>query len=133
MIATRVEVDVDTLPYNDDVITFLTKKSNEGHPIYLVTASHEKIAQKLSESLNFSPEVKAPKVILISRVRLRQNISMMNLEKNTTILVTQKQIFMSGGMQIILTLLGIILPLLKETSLKLFQEKETQLNLSSSH
>ena len=53
MIAARVEVDVDTLPYNDDVITFLNKKSNEGHPIYLVTASHEKIAQKIIRKFEF--------------------------------------------------------------------------------
>ena len=48
-----VSLDVDSLPYNQDVINFLKEKSQVGHPIYLVSATHENIIQMITRKFEF--------------------------------------------------------------------------------
>ncbi len=48
-----VQLDVDQLPYNNELIIFLKEKSKLGHPIYLVSASNADIVQKVIRKFEF--------------------------------------------------------------------------------
>lgn len=50
-IAARVIPDVALLPYNESVLKLLKQKAAEGRPIYLATASHERIAHAIAAHL----------------------------------------------------------------------------------
>src|SRR5215831_14733344 len=48
-IAARVQLDVERLPYRDEVVQYLTEESRGGRPIVLVTASHESVARRVAQ------------------------------------------------------------------------------------
>ena len=56
-IADRVEIGVETLPFNMEFISYLTSQKEAGRTLILVTASHKKFAQKVSEHLGLFSEV----------------------------------------------------------------------------
>ncbi|PLX36706.1 MAG: prenyltransferase [Hyphomicrobiales bacterium] len=55
----RVELDIEHLPLNDDLITYARWEAENGRPIHLATASHESIAHRIAERLDFIDEVHA--------------------------------------------------------------------------
>lgn len=58
-IANRVEIGVETLPFNMKFISYLTSQKEIGRTLILVTASHKKFAQKVSEHLGLFSEILA--------------------------------------------------------------------------
>jgi len=50
-IAERVDLDVATLPYREDVVTFLTEQKASGRRLILATAANQKYADQISEHL----------------------------------------------------------------------------------
>src|SRR5258707_875901 len=58
-IASRVEVDVALLPYHVPLIDFLRAEKNRGRPIFLVTASDSRLAQRVAEHLGLFDDVMA--------------------------------------------------------------------------
>ena len=48
-----VQLNVDQLPYNEELIEFLKEKSKIGHPIILVSASNTDIVQKVIRKFDF--------------------------------------------------------------------------------
>lgn len=52
-IAKRVSLDIETLPYNTDLIDWLKTEKEKGRQIYLVTAAHKVIAEKVATYLRF--------------------------------------------------------------------------------
>jgi 4-hydroxybenzoate polyprenyltransferase/phosphoserine phosphatase len=58
-IAQRVKLDVKTLPYRTEVLTFLSQQKQAGRYIVLATAAHSSIAVAVAEHLNLFAEVLA--------------------------------------------------------------------------
>lgn len=56
-IAERVGLDVETLPYEESLLTFLRAERDKGRPIVLVTASDEKFARQIAAHLGLFDEV----------------------------------------------------------------------------
>lgn len=50
-LSAQTQIDVTALPYNADVLTWLTGERAAGRPIVLATASHERYAQQISAHL----------------------------------------------------------------------------------
>lgn len=48
MLFARVDLDIETLPYNDEVLRLLRQLKAEGNVVYLVTATDERIARLIS-------------------------------------------------------------------------------------
>lgn len=55
-IALRVDVDVALLPYHGPLIDFLLVEKSHGRPIFLVTASDSRLAQRVVQYLGFFDE-----------------------------------------------------------------------------
>ena len=51
-LAQRYQFDPATLPYNEEVITWLRQEAEKGTPIYLATASNRVIAHRVADHLN---------------------------------------------------------------------------------
>lgn len=58
-LAESVHLDVSTLPYNPDVLTFLQKEKNRGRMLVLATASHRLHADAVAQHLQLFDEVLA--------------------------------------------------------------------------
>ncbi|HRY15722.1 MAG: UbiA family prenyltransferase [Candidatus Competibacteraceae bacterium] len=58
-IAQRVELDIDTLPYNAELLAFLHEQKAAGRTLILVTASHRKFAEPIAARLGLFDEVLA--------------------------------------------------------------------------
>jgi 4-hydroxybenzoate polyprenyltransferase/phosphoserine phosphatase len=58
-IAQRVDLDIETLPYNRELLTFLHQQKAAGCPLILVTASHRKFAEPIAAHLGLFDEVLA--------------------------------------------------------------------------
>ncbi len=58
-ICEAVEIDVALIPYNSELISWLKERKKLGHQIVLATATHENIAQKVSNHLGFFDQVLA--------------------------------------------------------------------------
>jgi 4-hydroxybenzoate polyprenyltransferase len=71
-VSKRATLDVERLPYNEDLLAFLRKEHRAGRKLYLVTAAHENVAKAVCQHLgifssfyasdgtrNVSPERKA--------------------------------------------------------------------------
>jgi 4-hydroxybenzoate polyprenyltransferase/phosphoserine phosphatase len=58
-IARRVDLNVQTLPYQSDLLEFLRKEHASGRPLVLVTASHRKFADGIAQHLGFFTSVHA--------------------------------------------------------------------------
>lgn len=58
-IAERVELDIDTLPYNAELLAFLREQKANGRRLVLVTAAHRKFAELIAEHLGLFDEVLA--------------------------------------------------------------------------
>lgn len=58
-IAARVELDIDTLPYNQELLAFLQEQKAQGRTLVLVTASHHKFAELIANHLGLFDEVLA--------------------------------------------------------------------------
>ncbi|MEM7300860.1 MAG: UbiA family prenyltransferase [Pseudomonadota bacterium] len=50
-IASRVEIDVSTLPYNTELVAWLAAERRDGRSIYLATASNKKFAEQIADHL----------------------------------------------------------------------------------
>lgn len=50
-LASRAEIDFERLPYNSEVIDFVTKMRREGRPVYLATASDRRLAEGVAKAL----------------------------------------------------------------------------------
>ncbi len=46
-----MELDIDTLPYNPELLAFLREQKRAGRPLVLVTASHRRFAERVAEYL----------------------------------------------------------------------------------
>ncbi|MDG4554653.1 MAG: UbiA family prenyltransferase [Candidatus Competibacter sp.] len=58
-IAARVDLDIDTLPYNPDLLAWLREQRQRGRKLVLVTASHRKFAEQVAHHLGLFEEVLA--------------------------------------------------------------------------
>ncbi len=58
-IAARVDLDIDTLPYNTVLLDFLREQKQQGRRLVLVTASHRKFAEQVAAHLHLFDEVLA--------------------------------------------------------------------------
>lgn len=58
-LAESIDLDPNELPYRQSVIEFIHKKKSNGAKIYLVTATHQKVARRINEVLNLFDEVYA--------------------------------------------------------------------------
>ena len=58
-IAERVELDIATLPYNLELLTFLREQKAKGRSLVLVTASHRKFAEQIAAHLGLFDAVLA--------------------------------------------------------------------------
>src|SRR6266480_641226 len=58
-IAERVDIDVDTLPYNEEFLSFLRAEHAAGRKIWLATASHRKFAEQIAAHLGIFERVLA--------------------------------------------------------------------------
>lgn len=58
-IADRINLDITTLPYNEDLILWLKEERLSGKLIVLCTASHIRIAQAIADHLNLFDQVMA--------------------------------------------------------------------------
>ena len=58
-IAARVELDIETLPYNLALLAFLREQKAQGRTLVLVTASHRRFAEQVAEHLGLFDEVLA--------------------------------------------------------------------------
>ncbi|MEM7366164.1 MAG: UbiA family prenyltransferase, partial [Pseudomonadota bacterium] len=56
-VAERVNLDVTTLPYRDDVLSYLRDQKASGRQIWLATASHQTIANQIAEHLTLFDNV----------------------------------------------------------------------------
>lgn len=56
-IAKRVELDVSSLPYNQDVLDYVLKAKSEGRSCYLATGTVRKFAEKINQHLGLFDEV----------------------------------------------------------------------------
>ncbi len=52
----RVQIDIDTMPLNDEIVNFLINEKKSGRTILLVTASLQYYADKYKEKFNFLDE-----------------------------------------------------------------------------
>ena len=52
-LANKVKLDIDLLPYNQEVIKYCEEAGNSGQQIFLVTASNESYAQKFLKKFDF--------------------------------------------------------------------------------
>ncbi len=70
-IAARVELDVTTLPYNQEFIDYLKTEKANGRKLILVTATNEKFANAIADHLGLFDEVMAssPEVNLRGRAK----------------------------------------------------------------
>lgn len=57
----RIDFKADTLPYNQDLIDYVKTEKNRGRKVYLATASHISIADKVAKHLNIFDGVYATK------------------------------------------------------------------------
>lgn len=57
----RIDFKADTLPYNQDLIDYAKAEKNRGRKVYLATASHISIADKVAKHLNIFDGVYATK------------------------------------------------------------------------
>jgi hypothetical protein len=58
-IAKRVELDTETLPYNQELLTFLREQKAQGRTLVLVTASHRQFAEPIADHLGLFDDVLA--------------------------------------------------------------------------
>lgn len=58
-IAERVKLDVETLPYNPALLSFLHEQKNQGRTLILVTASHRQFAEVVASHLGLFDDVLA--------------------------------------------------------------------------
>lgn len=58
-IARRIDLDVSTLPYNEQVLEYLRQESARGRSLILATASNERLAHQVASHLEFFDEVLA--------------------------------------------------------------------------
>ena len=58
-IAKRVDLDTETLPYNQELLTFLREQKAQGRTLVLVTASHRQFAEPIARHLGLFDEVLA--------------------------------------------------------------------------
>ncbi|MFZ1643519.1 MAG: UbiA family prenyltransferase [Candidatus Contendobacter sp.] len=58
-IAEGVELDIDTLPYNPELLAFLREQKEQGRTLVLVTASHRRFAERVAEHLGLFDDVLA--------------------------------------------------------------------------
>ena len=58
-IATRVDLDINSLPYNEQLIKYIEVEKVKGRPIVLATASFEKYAKQIAEHLDIFDQVLA--------------------------------------------------------------------------
>lgn len=58
-IASRVSLDIETLPYNQELLAFLREQKAQGRPLVLVTASHRRFAEQVAEQLGLFDQVLA--------------------------------------------------------------------------
>ncbi|MGQ0672194.1 MAG: UbiA family prenyltransferase [Hyphomicrobium sp.] len=49
--ANRAQIDVTTLPYDDAVLSLIRKARDAGRPVYLASASHEKLVEQVARHL----------------------------------------------------------------------------------
>jgi 4-hydroxybenzoate polyprenyltransferase/phosphoserine phosphatase len=56
-LANYYQIDPACLPYNSDLVSWLSAQKNEGRTIVLATASHRDLAQKIADHLNIFDEV----------------------------------------------------------------------------
>lgn len=61
-IAARTEIDITVLPYNEELLAYLTAQREVGRQIVLATASHEKFAEKIAAHLGIFSHVLASTV-----------------------------------------------------------------------
>lgn len=58
-IAKRVDLNVRSLPYHDELVDFLKRQHESGRPIILATASHKKYAEEVAKEFSFIDRVHA--------------------------------------------------------------------------
>ncbi|MFZ1830709.1 MAG: UbiA family prenyltransferase [Candidatus Competibacteraceae bacterium] len=58
-IANRVELDTETLPYNQELLAFLREQKEQGRTLVLVTASHRQFAEPIANHLGLFDDVLA--------------------------------------------------------------------------
>ena len=56
-LADRYEFEPEFLPYNEELLNYLKKEKNNGSALYLATATHESIANKISAYLGLFIDV----------------------------------------------------------------------------
>jgi len=61
-IAQQVTLDVTSLPYHEEVLTFLQQEKQQGRRLILATAAHQQIAQAVAKHLNLFSQVFATDV-----------------------------------------------------------------------
>lgn len=75
-IATRAELSIDTLPFNEALVQFLIQKKAEGYPIALATASHRKYADLIADHLKLFDNVFATENgVNLSGARKKQRLN----------------------------------------------------------
>lgn len=48
----RINIDIDTLPFNQDLLSYIENEKSKGRTIFLATASNQLIAQKICDKLS---------------------------------------------------------------------------------
>lgn len=78
-IAERTSINIDSLPYNHNLIEYLREKKNDGHHLFLATASHQKFADQVSEHLGIFQGVIATN----DRCNLKSHQKLVAIRKNS--------------------------------------------------
>lgn len=56
-VARAVDIDVTTLPYNEEVLSYIKSQKNEGRKVILATATNEKYAEEIAKHLDIFDDV----------------------------------------------------------------------------
>ena len=76
LVARNVRLDIETLPYEMELIEYIEKKREEGHKIILATASHWSYAKKVAKHLGLFDEVMATH----AKLNLKGNFKLRKIE-----------------------------------------------------
>jgi len=75
MIANRVTIDVETIPYNQEVVKFIRDEKNNGRDVVLVTATNILYAEQISKYLDlFSSVLASNEVVNLKSVNKRDRL-----------------------------------------------------------
>jgi len=81
-LASRVDIDVSVLPYNEDVIEFIRAEKSKGRNIVLVTATNRAYAEQVAEYLGlFSEVISSDEEVNLKSTKKRKKLDLLYGEK----------------------------------------------------